>query len=340
MIFRVDFMDFSENFSKIEKDWIKKATKLNKTIVLPEARISERVLKAGLYCAENNIANIVFLKNNDNDFEVLDLEKNSNIKVVDMRFSNLVPLLANALHIKRQDKGLSLKDAYELVKDPIWFATMMVELSLVDGSVSGAECTSAETFKPAFQVIKGRNGANVSSFFIMLPEIKNDYSRPYLLADCAINLNPSSGELVQIAKQSVDSYRQFVGKNPRVAFLSYSTKGSGQGEQIDKIKKVIEILNAETLDFCYDGELQLDSAVVPSVAKLKNPKGEIQGDANILIFPDLQSGNIGYKLMQRFGGYKAIGPIVQGLNKPINDISRGASVDEIVLTIALTCLQN
>ena len=333
-------MDFSVNFSKIEKDWIKKAVKLDKTIVLPEARISDRVLQAGMYCADNNIAKVVFLKKGDGDFAGLDLEKHDNVRVVDMRVSNLVPVLASALHIKRQEKGLTLKDAYELMKDPIWFATMMVELSLVDGSVSGAECTSAETFKPAFQVIKGRGGANVSSFFIMLPEKKNEFARPYVLADCAINLNPTAKELAQIGKQSAVSYKEFLGDKPKVAFLSYSTKGSGQGEQVDKIKQVIEILNAETLDFCYDGELQLDSAVVPTVAKLKNPKGKIQGDANVLIFPDLQSGNIGYKLMQRFGGYKAIGPIVQGLNKPINDVSRGASVDEIVLTIALTCLQN
>ena len=332
-------MKFDENLTQIEKNWLKKASKLNKTIVLPEGAYSKRIFEAGMYCAKNNIAKIVFLKRNDNDFLGVDIENEKNVKVVDIRHSNLIPVVASALHIKRQEKGLTLKEAYELVKDPIYFATMMVELSLVDGSVCGAECSSKDTFKPAFQIIKGKDGSKVSSCFIMIPQNEKQPG-PFVLSDCGININPDAQLLSEIGKQSANSYKQFLGENPKVAFLSYSTKGSGVGEEVDKIKEVIKILDKETLDFCYDGELQLDSAVVPEVAKLKNPNGKIMGDANVLVFPDLNSGNIGYKIMQRFGNYKAIGPIVQGLNKPVNDVSRGATMDEIVLTIAITCLQN
>lgn len=331
-------MDYIKNFGKLELSWINSAIKLNKTIVLPEANKSERVFNAGLYCAKNNIANIVFLSTSEKDFKNCGLEKAKNIKVVNIHKSELLPVLANALFIKRQEKGLTLAKAYELLKNPIYFATMMVELGLVDGSVSGAECASKDTFKPAFEIIKGKQGEKVSSFFIMIAN--DDKKKAFLLSDCAINLNPDANLLALIAKQSASSFIKFVKQEPRVALLSYSTKGSGEGEQVDKVAKSISILNKEILDFCYDGELQLDCAVVPEVANLKNPNGKIKGDANVLIFPDLQSGNIGYKIMQRFGNFKAIGPIMQGLNKPINDISRGANVEEIVLTIAITCLQN
>ncbi len=334
-------MNFEPKFNEIEKKWLSKAKKANKTIVLPEAAYSKRIIQAGLYCAQNKIANIVLLTDDENAFKGYNLKNYNNVRVVNYKTHELLPVLANGLHVIRKEKGVTLQDAYELLKSPIYFATMMVELGLVDGSVCGAECASKDTFKPAFQIIKGKQNKQVSSFFIMLPTSNcGKHIRPYVLSDCGININPDSDLLAEIAIQSANSFKQFIGEEAKVALLSYSTKGSGVGEQVDKIKHTIEILNKQTLDFCYDGELQLDCAVDAEVAKLKNPNGKIMGDANTLIFPDLQSGNIGYKLMQRFGGFKAIGPIVQGLNKPVNDVSRGASVDEIVLTIALTCLQS
>ncbi len=332
-------MDFNPKFSPIEKKWLASAKKLHKTIVLPEASFSPRILKAGLYCAQNNIADIVLLTDKDGAFKKYNLSDYPNVKVVNYVTHEIKDLLANALYVKRKEKGVTLEGAFDLLKSPIYFATMMVELGLVDGSVCGAECASKDTFKPAFQIIKGKNAKQVSSFFIMLPTAKNEYAKPYLLSDCAINLNPDANLLADIAVESALSYKTLLGDEPKVALLSYSTKGSGNGEEVDKIKQSIEILNQQSLDFLYDGELQLDCAVDISVANLKNPKGKIKGDANVLIFPDLQSGNIGYKIMQRFGGYKAIGPIVQGLNKPINDVSRGATEEEIILTIAFTCIQ-
>lgn len=324
-------------FSAQEIKWLNLAKKCKSTIVLPEAYMSDKIVEAGLYVAENKICDIVFLVQNDNDLKKYDLSKYPNVRVVNINTHEMLPLLANGLYIKRKDKGMTLDEAKLALKSPLYFATMMVELGLVDGSVSGICVPSKDTFKPAFQIIKCKPDKKASSFFIMIP---NGEGKTYLCSDCAIMENPTSAELADIAIDSANSFRTFVGKNPLVAMLSYSTKGSGVGESADKIRKTVEIMNSKSLDFMYDGELQLDSAICGDVAKVKCPKSKVAGKANVLIFPDLSSGNIGYKIMQRFGGYKAIGPIVQGLNKPVNDLSRGASVSEIITTIAITVLQS
>ena len=324
-------------FSTLEKDWLKEAKGLNKTIVLPEASMSEDIVKAGIYLAKNNICDIVLLVKNDDDLKTFSLEKYNNIRVVNYTNHELLPMLVSALHIKRQAKGLTLDGAKELLKDPIYFATMMVELGLVDGSVSGICVPSKDTFKPAFQIIKCQPNKKAYGVFLMIPEGKG---KVYMLGDCAIVENPTSEELADLAESCAENYRKFVGMEPKVALLSYSTKGSGDGELLEKVRKSIEIMKDKSLDFKYDGELQLDSAVVFEVASKKCPESEVGGQANVLIFPDLNAGNIGYKIMQRFGGYTAVGPIVVGLNKPINDLSRGASIKEIITTVAITILQS
>lgn len=324
-------------FSALEKNWLKDAKGLNKTIVLPEASFSEDIVQAGIYLAKNNICNVVLLVKNDNDLKKFELEKYKNIRIVNFTNHELLPMLAQALQIKRADKGLTLDGAKQLLQDPIYFATMMVELGLVDGSVSGICVPSKDTFKPAFQIIKCRPGKKAYGVFLMIPE---DRGQVYMLGDCAIVENPTSAELADLAESCAENYRKFVGSEPKVALLSYSTKGSGDGELVEKIRKSIEIMKEKSLDFKYDGELQLDSAVVSDVANKKCPNSPVGGKANILIFPDLNAGNIGYKIMQRFGGYTAVGPIVVGLNKPINDLSRGASVKEIITTVAVTILQS
>lgn len=325
------------DFSTLEKHWLSSAKKLKSTIVLPEASMSEKIVEAGLYCAQNKICDVVFLVKNDDDLKKYELNQYKGVRVVNIHTHEILPVLANALFVKRKDKGITLDDARNMLCDPIYFATMMVELGLVDGSVSGICTPSKDTFKPAFQIIKCKEGKRASSFFIMLKESEN---KVYLCSDCAIMENPSSAELSDIAIESANSFRTFVGKTPYVALLSYSTKGSGVGEGAEKIRSAVEILNNISLDFMYDGELQLDSAICSDVAKVKCKSSKVAGKANVLVFPDLNSGNIGYKIIQRFGGYKAIGPIVQGLNKPINDLSRGASVGEIITTIAITILQS
>lgn len=325
------------NFSKQELAWQKSAKKYKQTIVLPEAELSDKIVEAGLYCAKNNLCNVVFLTTHDNAFDKYNIDAYKNIRVVNIITHEFLDMLTEALYLKRKDKGLTVDDAKKLLQNPLYYATMMVELGLVDGSVSGICTPSKDTFKPAFQIIKCKPNKKASSFFIMLKEGEN---KKYLLSDCAIMENPTCDELADIAIDSANSFKTFLCEKPLVALLSYSTKGSGVGESAEKIRKTVSILDAKSLDFMYDGELQLDSAICSEVAKTKCPTSKVGGKANVLVFPDLNSGNIGYKIMQRFGGYKAIGPIVQGLNKPINDLSRGANVGEIITTIVITILQS
>lgn len=327
--------------SDIEKKWFEKAKSLQKTIVLPEASYSDRMVKAGIKCAENEIAKIILLVKNDNDLDKYNLSAYPSIKVININTSEYLPMLADALYLKRKDKGLTQEDAMKLVHDEVYFATMMVELSLADGLVAGAEISTSKTFKPALQIIKGKTKqTKISSFFVMVRE-NNGKEEKYVLADCGMNINPTAEEVSEIAKDSAKSAREiaFVDE-PKVALLSYSTKGSAEGDSAIKMREAFNILEKSDVDFIYDGEIQLDASIVPEVAKLKCPNSKLKGEANVLVFPDLESGNIGYKLMARFGGFKAYGPVAQGMRKPINDVSRGATVDEIVVTIAITAIQD
>lgn len=305
-----------------------------KVIVLPEAGFSERVVKAGVLAAKRKIAKIVFLvKGNELKNQTFDDEY---IKVVNVQNSDLRPILANALHMKRASKGVTLEMAEEIINDPIYFGTVMVDLGLADGLVGGAETSTSNTLRPALQIIKGKDGQKISSFFHMYNDKIN-----MLFSDCGLVENPTAEELCDIAYQSYQSAKSVCGiKTPRIAFLSYSTKGSADGEVPQKSRQAYELFARKYPDIIADGELQLDAAIVPSVAKLKCPNSKVGGKANVLIFPDLQSGNIGYKLAQRLGGLTAVGPICQGLNKPINDVSRGASVEDIVEAIKITEIQS
>lgn len=306
----------------------------DKTIVLPEAGFSDRIVKAGIECAKNKIANIVFLVKKDS--EVADMSSIKNIRVVNILKSDLRDMLATVLSIKRASKGMTLKQAEELIKDPIYFATMMLELGLVDGLVCGAETSTANTLRPALQIIKAREPeSKVSSFFFMTKK-----ERSYLFADCGLNENPNAEELSNIAYQSFTSARDVCKMtDPKLAFLSYSTKGSAGGDSAIKSKSAYDNFTKKHPKIIADGELQVDAAIVPEVARSKAPKGKVKGEANVLIFPDLQSGNIGYKLVERLGGFKAFGPICQGFKRPVNDVSRGASVEDIINVIAITAIQ-
>lgn len=330
-----------ENMTKIEKTWLEQAKLQGKSIVLPEAGFSERIVEAGKICAEKKMAKIVLLVENDDALNKYNLKFDEYLKVINIKTHEIREVLVSALYEKRKDKGLTKEDAEKLIDNPVYFGTMMVELSLADGLVAGAEISTAETFKPAFQIIKGKTkDTKVSSFFIMVRE-SDKGEEIFVLSDCGINIDPTTEEIVQIATLSAESARTvgFI-DNPKVALLSYSTKGSAEGEDAIKMREAKAILDTMNVDFDYDGEMQLDSAIVPSVAKLKAPNSPIQGDANVLVFPNLSAGNIGYKLMQRFGGFKAFGPIAQGMRRPINDVSRGATVNDIVQAIAITVLQN
>lgn len=330
-----------EKMTKIEQLWIEKARLAGKTIVLPEAGFSERIVKAGIRCADEKIAKIILLVSEGGQLDSYNLEESEYLKVINIKNHEIRPMLVSALYEKRKDKGLDMAGAEKLIDDPVYFGTMMVDLALADGLVAGAEISTGDTFRPAFQIIKGKTKeSKVSSFFIMVKEVEGK-EQVYILSDCAININPTTEEIVAIAKSSAESAKSigFI-SDPRVALLSYSTKGSAEGDDAIKMREAKAILDTQNVDFVYDGEMQLDSAIVPSVAQLKAKGSPIQGDANVLVFPNLSAGNIGYKLMQRFGGYQAFGPIAQGMRKPINDVSRGANVNDIVQAIAITALQD
>lgn len=216
---------------------------------------------------------------------------------------------------------------------------MMVKSNDADGMVSGACHSTSDTLRPALQIIKGKDlGTTISSFFLM--ELPNaDYKSEYIFSDCGLIESPTESQLVDIIIAANDSYKNLVGNMPKLAMLSYSTKGSAKSESIDKIYKVIEKVKQKRTDIIIDGELQLDSAIDKFVAVDKAPGSDVAGDANVLIFPDLNSGNIGYKLVQKFGKAKAYGPITQGLAKPVNDLSRGCNVEDIIGVIAITANQ-
>ncbi len=324
----------------LEREWLKKAQEIGATIVLPEAYFSDRITLAGIDSVKQGIAKIVLLTDDEKKFDKYNLEAMDGIKIVNILTSDLRPMLVEALVTLRKDKGMTKELAEDTLNDAVYFGTMMVELGLADGLVAGAEIATAKTFKPAFQIIKAKDkSTKVSSFFVMIRNT-DDKEEIYVLSDCGVNIAPEAGDLASFAIQSAETTTKLCNMDPKVAMLCYSTKGSAEGDCALKVREAVSILEGKNVDFDFDGEMQLDAAIVPEVAQLKCPNSNVAGKANVLIFPNLESGNIGYKLMQRFGGFKAVGPIAQGMRKPINDVSRGATVDEIVEAIAITAIQS
>ena len=331
-------------FSGFTAEIIERA-KLNKRrIVLPESS-DLRVLKAADYISRNDIADVTLIGSLEeieflckaNEI-TLDFER---IKVENPLISEKRDYYINSLFELRKNKGLSMIEAMELINDNVYFGAMMVKTQDADGMVSGAIHSTADTLRPALQIIKAADGIqSVSSFFLMdIPNCDLESNGKYVFSDCGLIENPSVSQLADITIAAANSYRKFVGKEPKVALLSYSTYGSAKSEAVDKVKNTLELLKETKVDFEVDGELQVDAALISDVAKLKAPNSTIAGHANVLIFPNIEAGNIGYKLVQRFAGATAIGPLTQGLAKPVNDLSRGCTVEEIIGAVAATCLQ-
>ena len=315
-----------------------------KTIVLPETE-DVRVLKAASIILKEEIANIILI-GDENEIKSLCEKENidmsfSKVKIINNLTSSKKEEYANLLYELRKNKGMTIDIAKETIKDKVYFATLMVKANDADGLVSGAIHSTSNTLRPALQVIKAAEGIkNVSSFFLMeTPKKQFGDDGVMLFSDCGLIEFPTVDQLVDITIESAQSYRLLTGEEPRVALLSYSTKGSAKNEAIDKLVEVLRILKEKNVDFDVDGEFQLDAAIIPEVAKLKAPDSKVAGKANVLIFPNLEAGNIGYKMAQRFGDALALGPVTQGLKKPVNDLSRGSSVDDIVGTIIVTCIQ-
>jgi phosphate acetyltransferase len=316
------------------------AKALNKHIVLAEGE-EERTLKAARLIAEQGIARITLVGREEIIRSVIpDLDK-LGIQVVQPDISPKLEQYASMYYEMRKNKGVTAESALETMKDPLYFATMMVKAGDADGMVAGAIHATGDTLRPALQIIKTAPGiSTVSSFFMMeIPDRSFGHDGIMIFADCAIVINPTADEMASIAVASARSGKALTGMEPRVAMLSFSTKGSAKHEMVDKVAEATE--KAKQIDpaLQIDGELQADAALVPSVGQLKSPGSTVAGKANVLIFPDLNSGNISYKLIQRLGKAMAFGPICQGFAKPVNDLSRGCNPEDIVVVTAVTAIQ-
>lgn len=313
------------------------AKKRQKTIVFPEVSFSDRTFEAVKILQKQHIVKVLLV--GDASALILRDKAFEKFEIVNPVTFPEREKLVRALYEKRKDKGMTMQDADQLEKDPYYFATLLVECGFADGMVAGAEATTATTIRPALQIIKGKNKKEpVSSFFLIYGKNKFLKDKPLILSDCGVLENPDADTLCSIASQSVETAKMF-GILPKVAFLSYSSKGSAKSETVDKVRLAYEKFAKKEKDVVCDGELQFDAALVPKVAANKAPESPLKGDANVLIFPDLNSANICYKAIQYIGGLNAAGPILQGLKKPMNDLSRGCSVQDIVVVSAITALQ-
>ncbi len=310
-----------------------------KKIVLPET-MDERILDATKIVVEEDIAEVILLGNKESILKTHPTL--TNVEIINPLTSELTKEFAQKLYELRKEKGMTLEEANRLLtEDFMYFACMLVKENMADGIVSGACHSTANTLRPALQIIKTKKDAKlVSTFFLMeIPNCEYKENGIYVFADCGLVQSPTSEELAFIAIDSAKSFESLTGEKPYVAMLSHSTKGSAKHTDVDKVTTATKITQQSSSEICIDGELQLDAAIVPSVAKLKAKDSKVAGKANVLIFPDLDAGNIGYKLVQRFAHADAYGPVTQGMAAPVNDLSRGCSVTDIVGTVAITAVQ-
>ena len=320
-----------------------KARQNRKTIVLPESE-DQRTLTAAAQILKEGTADLILVGNAETikkDAAALNADIEG-VKIVDPETDPKFEHYAGTLFKLREKKGMTLEKATATLKSVlITYGVMMVKEGDADGLVAGACHATADTLRPALQILKTAPGTElVSGFFIMdVPNCEYGANGTFLFADCGLNQDPTSEELAAIANSSSDSFRALTGEEPKIAMLSHSTKGSAKHALVDKVTAAVSIAHEKYPELNLDGELQLDAAIVPSVAKSKAKDSKVAGQANVLIFPNLDCGNIGYKLVQRLAKAEAYGPMLQGIAKPVNDLSRGCSAEDIVGVVALTAVQ-
>lgn len=326
-------MDFMEKT-------IQRAMADKKTIVLPEGN-DRRVVAAAAEALKRGIANVILL---GKESEVkstaagLDLSK---ARIVDPENTPLHEDYAKTFYELRKAKGVTPEKADEMMKDPTYFGVMMVKKGAADGMVSGACHSTANTLRPALQIVRTAPDSKlVSGFFLIsVPNCEYGENGTFVFADCGLNINPDADGLSEIAIASAKSFRSIVGAEPKVAMLSFSSYGSGKDALVDKVVEATKLAKQKAPDLLLDGELQADAALVPSIGSSKAPGSKVAGHANVLVFPDLNAGNICYKLVERLAKASAYGPILQGIAKPVNDLSRGCKAEDIVGVIAITAVQ-
>lgn len=313
-----------------------------KTIILPESN-DLRVIKATEQVLKEGYSDIILIGNKE---EIKKIAQENNIdiskaKIVDPLKSDKFSEYAEEFYELRKAKGMTLDKAKEIMKDNVYFGMMMVKQGDGDGLVSGACHSTADTLRPALQILKTKPGTKlVSAFFLMVvPNCEYGENGAFVFGDCGLNEYPDPEALSEIAISSSKSFKQLVGTEPKVAMLSYSSYGSAHSPLTDKVVEATKLLKEKMPDLISDGELQLDAAIIPEIAASKAPGSPLKGEANTLIFPDLDAGNIGYKLVQRFAKAEAYGPLCQGIAKPVNDLSRGCSAEDIAGVVAITAVQ-
>ena len=320
----------------------KRASNQIKTIVLPEAT-DIRILEATDIIGKEGFAKIILLGNESEIISIANENKLniSKATIIEPLKSDKYDEYVEAFYELRKAKGMTIEQAKKLLQDPVYFGMMMVKKEAADGLVSGAAHSTADTLRPALQILKTKPGTKLVSTFMLEIDPNCEYGNNgiFIFSDCGLNPKPTSEELSEIAISSSESYQQIVGDAPKIAMLSYSTHGSAASEDVDKVREATQLTKEKAPNLLVDGELQLDSAIVPEIGNVKAPGSDVAGKANILIFPDLNSGNIGYKLVERLAKAEAYGPICQGMAKPVNDLSRGCKAKDIVGVVAITALQ-